>query len=173
MGLRRHRPTPWAPRMTHATGNECKRLRNRFAEGRTTRRPGPAARQQRHPGSVLRGQRAHRLQQLRAPGLVGPRPLPIDFVERRVVVVAVADAVAARRAQVQAPDPYEAGRVTYGTLVGGNGLVSAFTLKKWMGHADMRPPSATCASSTASDPNATTRRSRSRGQRRPERSPLD
>ncbi len=32
---------------------------------------------------------------------------------------------------------YDAGRVTFATLVGGSGSVSAFTLQRWMGHASV------------------------------------
>jgi integrase len=43
-----------------------------------------------------------------------------------------------RAAKIAERTPYEAGRVTFGTLVGGSGNVSAFTLQKWMGHADVK-----------------------------------
>jgi integrase len=38
---------------------------------------------------------------------------------------------------IKARTAYEAGRVTFGTLVGGSGKVSAFTLQRWMGHASV------------------------------------
>ena len=43
-----------------------------------------------------------------------------------------------RAAKLDPRTPYEAGRVTFATLVGGSGKVSAFTLQKWMGHADVK-----------------------------------
>jgi integrase len=47
-------------------------------------------------------------------------------------------AAAFKATKIKARTPYEAGRVTYATLVGGSGKVSAFTLQKWMGHADVK-----------------------------------
>jgi len=46
-------------------------------------------------------------------------------------------AAAFKAAGLKPRTPNEAGRVTYATLVGGSGKVSAFTLQKWMGHADV------------------------------------
>ncbi len=47
-------------------------------------------------------------------------------------------AAAFKAAKIKPRTPYEAGRVTYGKLVGGSGQVSAFTLQKWMGHQDIK-----------------------------------
>ena len=52
--------------------------------------------QQRNPRSVFRGQHTHSLQQFGPSGFVGGRPLPIDLIECGIIVVAVADSVAAR-----------------------------------------------------------------------------